>query len=184
VGHSTLITDYLGYGLFSARPSSPNVPTGCLATYYATDTATEYGWNGSSWVVIGGGAGAANLGAVLNSGTIQINNSITLTGTAAGTLTIGPGSGTSDVVVNMPASGGTVTLAAAPSFPRQRVEIDIKQGATAGVVNLNSGFVFGTSGGPTGYTITPTANLIDRLMLISPDGTKYAVMAIAQGFTL
>lgn len=132
---------------------------------------------------VAGNTLSANAGAVMNSGTVQVNNSITLTGTAAGTVTIAPTTGTSDVIVNMPASGGTVTVAAAPTFVRQRAEVEFKQGATAGVVTLNSGFVFGTSG-PTGFTITPTAAAIDRMMLLSPDGTKWAVLAINQGFTL
>lgn len=161
--------------------------------------------NGSSWVSVAmsgdaaiastgsitvskiGGvtpATVANFGAVLNSGTVQVNNVATLTGTASGTLTLAATTGTSDIVINMPASGGAVTLAAAPTFKRQRYEIDIVQGATAGTVVLNSGFVFGTSGGPTSFTVTPTAAAVDRLMLISPDGTKLAVLAIAQGFTL
>lgn len=133
---------------------------------------------------VNGNAPGAALGAVLNSGTVQINNVTTLTGTAAGTLTLSAGSGTSDIVIDMPATGGTVTLAAAPAFKRQRYEVDIVQGATAGAIVLNAGFVFGTSGGPTSYTATPTALAVDRLMMISPDGTKLAVLAIAQGFTV
>lgn len=161
--------------------------------------------NGSSWASVGmtgdasitaagsitvskvGGvtpATVANTGAVLNSGTVQINNKTTLTGTAAGTVTIAPTTGTTDVILNMPAAGGTVTVAAAPSFARQRCEVDIVQGATAGVVTLNAGFVFGASGGPTSFTVTATAAAIDRLFLLSPDGTKWAVMAINQGFAL
>lgn len=126
----------------------------------------------------------ADKGLVINSGTVQMNNTTTLTGTAAGTITIAPTTGTSDVIVNLPAAGGTVTVAAAPSFARQRAEVDFKHGATASVVTLNTGFVFGTSGGPTSYTAGTVASSIDRLMLMSPDGTKWAVLAVAQGFTL
>lgn len=129
-------------------------------------------------------ATAAAVGAVLNSGTVSINNSTTLTGTAAGTVTIAPTTGTSDVLVNMPASGGTVTFAAAPAFPEQRCNLSIKQGATAGVVSLNSGFVFFTSGAPTSFTVTATANARDNLMLWTPDATHWAVMAIAQGLAI
>ena len=133
---------------------------------------------------VAGNTLSANTGAVMNSGTVQLYNSVTLTGTAAGTVTIAPTTGTSDVIVNLPASGGTVTVAAAPSFVRQRAEVDFKHGATASVITLNSGFVFGTSGGPTSFTAGTVANEIDRLMLLSPDGTKWAVMAVAQGFTV
>lgn len=133
---------------------------------------------------VAGNTLSANAGAVMNAGTVQVNNVTTLTGTAAGTLTLAATTGTSDIVIAMPASGGTVTLAAAPSFKRQRYEVDVVQGATAGVLTLNTGFVFGTSGGPTGYTATATAAAVDRLMMISPDGTKLAVLAVAQGFTI
>src|SRR2546422_10895083 len=54
---STLIIDYLGEGAFSSRPASPNVPAGCMAIYYATDTTTLYGWNGAAWLTIGGPTG-------------------------------------------------------------------------------------------------------------------------------
>ena len=111
-------------------------------------------------------------------------NTVTLTGTAAGTITIAPTTGTYDVIVNLAASGGTQTVAAAPSFVRQRAEVDFKHGATASVITLNSGFVFGTAGGPTSFTAGTVANSIDRLLLLSPDGTKWAVMAINQGFTV
>lgn len=133
---------------------------------------------------VAGNTLSANLGAVMNSGTVSVNNVTTLTGTAAGTLTLAATTGTSDIVITMPASGGTVTLAAAPTFKRQRYEVDIVQGATAGSIVLNAGFVFGASGGPTGYTASATAAAVDRLMMISPDGTKLAVLAVAQGFTI
>jgi hypothetical protein len=137
-----------------------------------------------STAAVSGGASIGNTGAVINSGTVQINNAVTLNGTATGTVSIAHTTGTSDVIVNMPSAGGTVTFAAAPTFVRQRAFVDIKQGATAGVVTLNSGFVFGASGGPTSFTVTATAAVIDRLQLMSPDGTKWAVLAINQGFTV
>ncbi len=124
---------------------------------------------------------AAGLGAVINSNSVQINNAVTLAGTAAGTLSVAPGSGTSDVVINMPVSGGTVTLGCAPSFAHQRWIESITQGTTAGVLNLGAAYIFGTS--PASYTITATPGLIDRLAILSPDGTRCAVMAIDQGFS-
>ncbi len=62
--------------------------------------------------------------------------------------------------------------------------LSIKQGATASTVSLNTGFVFFTSGGPTSFTVTATANARDNLMLWTPDATHWAVMAIAQGLTI
>lgn len=46
---STIITDYLGRGLFASRPASPNIPSGGTAWYYATDTTALYVWDGSAW---------------------------------------------------------------------------------------------------------------------------------------
>ena len=124
------------------------------------------------------------LGVTLNGGIIEINNLLNLNATAGGTLAIAPLSGTSDVIVHLPVSGGTVTLTGVPSFPRQRCNLEIKQGSTASVVNLDSKFVFGSSGGPTSYTATAIANQIDRMILISPEGTHWAVMGMNLGFTI
>jgi|WetSurMetagenome_2_1015567.scaffolds.fasta_scaffold58348_3 hypothetical protein len=49
MGHSTVITDYLGYGLAAARPATPNIPTGCMAWWWSTDTGVLSVWNGSTW---------------------------------------------------------------------------------------------------------------------------------------
>lgn len=54
---STLVNDYVGRGLLSARPTTPNINAGALAIYYATDTALAYYWNGSAWVVAAAGGG-------------------------------------------------------------------------------------------------------------------------------
>lgn len=48
------LIDYLGEGLFSARPVTPNLAAGALGLYYATDTNVLYGWDGSAWDVVGG----------------------------------------------------------------------------------------------------------------------------------
>ena len=130
--------------------------------------------------VAAGGSVAAALGAVINNGTVEINNSLTMAGTAGGTLTIEPGSGTSMVVINMPAAGGTVDLIAAPQFPGQEWLMSIRQGATAATINLNTGFVFGS----TNPSYTPSgANLIDDIRCVSQDGTHARVEAIEKGFS-
>jgi hypothetical protein len=179
---SARLPDYLGFGLASARPATPVLSAGCLGLYFATDTTAWSVWTGSSWGPIATGAAAADHGAVINSGTVQINNAITLAGTAAGTLAISPGSGTSDVMLNMPTGGGTVTATSVPAFPRQRMLWDVKQGATFGVLNL--GTVFHLNGGITSFTLTPTNNATDRLEWLSPDGTIWVPLAINQGFTI
>jgi hypothetical protein len=129
-------------------------------------------------------ATAANTGAVLNSGTVQINGSTTLVGTASGTVTIAPTTGMSDVLLNLASAGGAQTIAAAPAFQYQRCLLSIKQGPTVSTVSLNTGFVFGATGGPTSFTVTPTVNVRDTLMLWTPDATHWVVMAVNQGITI
>lgn len=120
-------------------------------------------------------------GTITNAGTVSSIGTLALTGTAAGTLTVNPASGMSDVTVAMPAAGGTVTLGCTPAFAGQRWIEAIKQGATAGVLNLGTAYIFGAA--PASYTITATPGLIDRLAILAPDGTHCAVMAIDQGFS-
>lgn len=48
----TLLTDFIGYGLAANMPVSPNVPAGCSALYYQTDTTTLKVWNGAAWVTV------------------------------------------------------------------------------------------------------------------------------------
>lgn len=117
-------------------------------------------------------------GLAINSGTLNVNSGVTLTGTAAGTVTIAPAQGVADVVLNLPnTGGGTVTVAATPTFQFQEVLLHIKQGATLAHVSLNSGFIFGAGGGgPASYAdATQTVSVVDHLKLFSPDGTKYLV---------
>jgi hypothetical protein len=124
---------------------------------------------------------AGALGATVNNGTVEINNSITMAGTAAGTLTIAPGSGTSMVVLDMPAAGGTVSLVASPQFKGQEWWMSIHQGATASSINLNTGFVFGT----TVASYTPSAaTLVDDILCVSQDGTHAHVEIINKGFSV
>ena len=65
---STLITDYLGKGLLSARPATPPVASNALAIYFATDIAQLSEYDGSTWRAMssvwreGAGAPANTLG--------------------------------------------------------------------------------------------------------------------------
>lgn len=54
-----LITEYMGSGLFAARPATPAVSAGATALYYAEDTGVAYIWdNGANaWDTVGGGGG-------------------------------------------------------------------------------------------------------------------------------
>jgi hypothetical protein len=126
----------------------------------------------------------ATNGVGINNGTIFTNEIATaLTGTAGGTLTLAALSGQSDLVLQMPASGGTVTLAAAPLFAKQRFLVDITQGATPGHLVLNAGFVTGSI--PTPITLTPTAGAVDTFFGIAAnDGTHVRFEGLNTGFSL
>lgn len=165
-------------------PTGLTGPTGSTGLTGATGPTGLTGATGPAGATGPSGVSAADHGAVLNAGTVQINASTTLTGTASGTVTIAPTTGTSDVLLNLAAAGGAQTIAAAPTFIFQRCLLSIKQGATASTVTLNTGFVFGTAGGPTSFTVTPTANVRDTLMLWTPDATHWVVMAVNQGITI
>lgn len=114
-----------------------------------------------------------------------VNGVVTLTGTAGGTLTLTGTAGFQDMdfILNMPTAGGTVTLHAAPAAtpPRQRYTIDINQGATVTTIVPDTTFAFNTL--ITGY-VADTASTTTRMGGISPNGTKIAVWALAQGFTI
>lgn len=108
---------------------------------------------------------------------------MTLNGTAGGTLTIAPTSGTTDVIVNMPTAGGTVTFAVGTlAFSRQRVLIDVVNGATLGAVVMNLGTVGSVAGFEFSATVpsyAPSAiNRTDRIMCIAPVTTILAVQAV------
>lgn len=51
---STLITQYLGQGLLSAKPGTPSVATGCIGLYYATDTNAFLVYANGAWQAAGG----------------------------------------------------------------------------------------------------------------------------------
>lgn len=53
-----LITQFLGAGLAASRPATPDVPTGALAFYFATDTEvlSLYDPNDAAWQTAGSGA--------------------------------------------------------------------------------------------------------------------------------
>jgi hypothetical protein len=162
----------------------PITTTGTLTANYQAGTLTTVGTGLSltSGTLTATGPTAAGIGAVINSGTVEIDNNVTLTGTNGATTTIAPGSGTSWVVLDMPATAGTVTLAAGPTFKGQKAMLDIVYGATLSTPSLNSGFIL--TGGVSSFTPGTTVNTIDRLELFSPDATHWVVLALSQGGTL
>lgn len=162
----------------SADPAFTSVSGDATITKAGVITVTKIG--GVTPVTV------ANTGLVINAGTVQLNNVVTLTGTAAGTLSVNPGSGTTEVVINLAASGGTQTLSYSGAFAYQPFTMHLKQGATASVVVLNSGtvagFVFGATQGPTSFTATPSANVTDSLFCKGITTSYARVYALDQGF--
>lgn len=57
---SSLLIDYLGEGLASARPTTLNLVPGMVGFYYATDTKTLSIWQGSGWDVVATAGTARN----------------------------------------------------------------------------------------------------------------------------
>jgi len=45
----------------AGRPASPNVPSGGIAFYYATDTTTLFQWDGAAWQGVSTGTGGASI---------------------------------------------------------------------------------------------------------------------------
>jgi hypothetical protein len=77
---STIISEYLGRGLASARPVTPNVPAGVSALYFSTDTGILSAWDGSGWVNVTptGGGGALTLVQHTTAARATISSGITL----------------------------------------------------------------------------------------------------------
>jgi len=127
-------------------------------------------WNAGTVSTLGNGI-------ALNSGTISADTQGTINATATGT--INP-AGIQSAIVNM----GTVntTLTCSPGYQGQHLRLEIKQGATAHTVTLDSTFAFGLD--ITSFTATATANARDLLQLICVDGTHWAVAAVNHGFSV
>ncbi len=153
-------------GTVTALGANLTLTSGTLA---ATDTNTNI-WNAGTVTTIGNGL-------ELNSGTISADTQGTIAATATGT--INP-AGLQSCIVNM----GTVatTLTVSPGYQGQHLRLEIKQGATAHTVTLDSSFAFGAD--IPSFTATATANARDLLQLICLDGTHWAVAAVNKGFTI
>ena len=87
MGHSTVITDYLGSGPIADRPAAPNIENGCGAIWFASDVRQASIWNspGSAWDNLALVPTSPGLvitdGTVLASGTI--GQGLTLAGSGA-----------------------------------------------------------------------------------------------------
>jgi hypothetical protein len=71
---STLIIDYLGVGLASARPATPNLFAGALGLYFATDTGALSSWDGTTWHTAATGALTTAMFAALNLSTLPTSD--------------------------------------------------------------------------------------------------------------
>lgn len=87
-----------------------------------------------------------------------------VTTTAGGTITLSPTVGM-DVILTMPATGGTITLNVGTVQARQRVLLDVINGATVGTVVLGTGFIIGATSPTYGGA---AANTTDNITFIAP----------------
>ncbi len=160
----TLAADWHA-GVVSSISTGLNLAAGVL-----TATAAAVIWNAGTVTAIGNGI-------EINSGTISADTQGTIAATATGT--INP-AGLQSAIVNM----GTVntTLTVSPGYQGQHLRLEIKQGATAHTVALDSSFAFGAD--IPSFTATASANARDLLQLICCDGTHWAVAAVNKGFTI
>jgi hypothetical protein len=124
-------------------------------------------------------AGAADHGSVLNSGTIQSDLQGTIAG--GGHITYSPTSGVSNVLINGGTAATTLDIAA-PNYVGQHLRAQYKNGATAEALNLGTTCVFGST--VSSYTSTATAATSDFLQFIGANASQWAVVAIAQGYTV
>lgn len=148
---TTLITDYLGRGLASARPSSVLVAAGALALWYSTDTDEVDKWDGSAWVAL---ARPRNKGVMLAQfvlGTIVSNGSFDFAYKApyAGTVTSLDsisGTGTFTLAVKINGTNVTSLSAVAVSSAANTVATGADTFAAGDTI---SGTISAASGSPT-----------------------------------
>jgi hypothetical protein len=76
---SSLISDYMQYGLLASRPVTPSVPASATALYYATDNGNTYAWSGAAWVQV-------NVGSTPGASIVQ---SASMAGGTEGSVTMG-----------------------------------------------------------------------------------------------
>ena len=97
---ATTIITYLAEGTHAARPAAPNVPTGCIAIYYETDTTNTFLYDpaGATYHQINGGGGGGGLTTTAESASFNAaaNNRYLVDTTAAAvtaTMPLAPASG-------------------------------------------------------------------------------------------
>lgn len=160
-------------GAGSVGATGPTGLTGATGPTGVTGVTGPTGATGPTGVL------AANSGSALNSGTIQSDLQGTIAG--GGHITYSPTTGVSNFLIN----GGTVATTleiAAPNYIGQHLRAQYKNGATTQAMTL--GTTIATGAGVSGYTSTATANVSDFLQFIGANGSQWAIVAIAQGYTI
>ncbi len=180
------LIDYLGEGLFSARPAAPDLAAGALGLYYATDTNTLYAWDGSAWDTIGGGGS----GAPITATTAEAGTTLTATGANAWNYTRFTNAGTKTYTFDSAQTyannaeyhgrnvgAGNLTIAQAGSFvitPPVGGSLVIPQGQSffLKITGTNTADLILQSPSGTGPPATPTVSLAGATAIISgPSGT-------------
>lgn len=122
---------------------------------------------------------AAGDGAIVNSGTIQVDHQNTQTVTGS-TATVTPASGTASALVTLQAS---TTLTVAPgSYAGQHFRLELLQDGTGSrTVGFDASVAFGTD--LTSFTATTTPSKRDLMQLIwSAAASKWMCAAVNHGF--
>lgn len=149
---STLITDYLGEGVASARPALPAIAAGALAIYRATDTGDVSFWDGSAWIT---GAKPRNLGVLLAQfvlGTVVTNGTFhfaykTPYGGTINSLNSVSATGTFSLAVNI--NGTPVTGLSAVGVTSTPATTNATGADTFAAGDDITGVISSASGGPT-----------------------------------
>ncbi|MEJ0015727.1 MAG: hypothetical protein WDN25_04025 [Acetobacteraceae bacterium] len=119
----------------------------------------------------------AGSGVAVSGGTVSIDNQATVA--ATGTTTVTPAAGTTSVLVNMGSVDALVNIGS--GYPGQHLRLEIKQGGTPHAVTLGTAVVYGSI---PSFTASGVASARDLLQLICLDGTRWALAAVNQGFTI
>lgn len=164
------LIDYLGEGLLADRPTTPDLHTGTLGLYFATDTTTLYAWDGTTWNTItsGGGGGSGDVTGPVSSA----NNSLVLFDGTSGKIIKDAGQTIATVTaaarapnVQSVTSSATVT----PTFSNDLVAI------TAQAANLTLANPSGTSVDGWGIVIRLKDNGTSRTITY---GSQYRAVGV------
>lgn len=197
MSHSTLITDYLGTGTAASRPVAPNLPTGCLGVWLASDTGEASLWNGSTWQDIASvntivsGNGIAQTGSIFGTGTVSVKLGAGLSFSsgsivaAVPSLTAGAGiaSVTSGTIVANYQAAAVTALGTGLSNTSGTLSASASSlTAGAGIVSVTSGTIVANYQGTTVTSLgTGLANVAGAL---TPNWRAGTVTSVSTGLDL